>query len=150
MSTGNQQNKTTISSRIKEPVKWFLFDAAGKTLGRISSEIANVLSGKHKPTFTPHADTGDGVIVINAQQIVVTGHKAAQKNYHRYTGYQSGLRTTPYATMLERKPEFIIEHAVKGMMAKTKKGRAQFKRLRVYRGAEHKYTAQQPIAVNGS
>lgn len=127
--------------------KWFVLDAEGKTLGRFASEIAKVLRGKHKPDFTPNSDTGDGIIVINAEKIAVTGSKAAQKNYYHYTGFQSGLREIPYEVMKERKPDYIIFHAVKGMMPKTKLSAAQLKRLRVFKGAEHNLHAQQPVEV---
>lgn len=133
----------------KEPnnLKWFIFNAEGKTLGRFASEIANVLRGKHKVDFTPHADTGDGVIVINADKVLVSGSKEAQKLYRSYSGYMGGLKETPYRTMLEKKPEYIITHAVKGMLPKTKLGRAQMKRLRVYKTEEHNMEAQKPITV---
>lgn len=143
------KRQTTFMKR-KEDVKrsWFLIDATGKTLGHLASEIAKILNGKHKPDFTPHIDTGDGVIVVNAGKITVSGNKEAQKIYTRYTGYMGGLRETPYRTMLERKPEYIITHAVKGMLPKTKLGRAMMKRLRVFAGGEHTQKAQQPIEAN--
>lgn len=124
---------------------WFVLDAAGKTLGRFASEITKILRGKHKPTFTTYIDGGDGVIIINAEKIVVTGNKEAQKEYIHYTGSMSGLRRTPYRTMMARKPAHIIEHAVKAMMPKTRLANAQYKRLRVFAGAEHDMTAQKPI-----
>ena len=136
-----------MAKREDAAVQWFLIDAEGKTLGRLSSEIAKILRGKHKTNFTPHADTGDGVVVINAEKIVVTGAKEAQKVYTRYTGYPGGLRQPPYRRMLERKPTFIIEHAVKGMVPRTKLGRAQMKRLRLFAGKEHTLQAQQPAAI---
>lgn len=124
---------------------WFILDATGKTLGRFASEIAKILRGKHKPTFTSHIDGGDGVIVINATKIKVTGGKEAQKLYRYYTGYMGGLREIPYRTMQARKPEYIIERAVSGMMPKTRLGKQQLKKLRVFAGAEHEHAAQQPI-----
>ena len=127
---------------------WILLDATGKTLGRLTSEITKVLRGKHKPTYTPNMDCGDGVIVINADKIEVTGSKSAQKVYRYYTGSMSGLREIPYRVMKARKPEYIIEHAVKGMMPKSRLGKQQIKKLRVFAGAEHDLTAQQPIHVN--
>lgn len=127
---------------------WFVLDAEGKTLGRFASEVAKVLRGKHKPTFTPSTDGGDGVIIINAGKIVVTGAKEAQKSYVYHTGHVGGQREIPYRVMQARKPEYIIEHAVKGMMPRTKLGRKQMKRLRVYAGPEHEMQAQQPITVN--
>lgn len=127
---------------------WYVLDAAGKTLGRFASEVAKVLRGKHKPDFTSHIDTGDGVIIINANKIKVTGAKEAQKVYRYHTGFVGGLREIPYRTMKARKPEYIIEHAVKGMMPKTRLARHQLKRLRVYAGAEHDQAAQKPVTVN--
>ena len=127
---------------------WFIFDAEGKTLGRFASEVANVLRGKHKPSYTPSTDSGDGVIVINADKIVVTGNKEATKLYRYYTGFIGGLRETTYRTMMDKKPEYIIEHAVKGMVPRNKQGRAQMKRLRIFAGIEHGMEAQQPVKVN--
>ena len=126
---------------------WFLLDASGKTLGRFASEVAKILRGKHKTNFTPNVDTGDGVIIVNADKIQVTGNKEAQKEYIRYTGYIGGLRRTPYRTMKEKQPENIIRHAVKGMMPKTKLGNAQLKKLRIFAGEQHGMQAQKPIAV---
>jgi large subunit ribosomal protein L13 len=127
--------------------RWFILDASGKTLGRFASEVAKILRGKHKADFTPNVDTGDGVIVINAEKIKVTGAKEAQKIYRYYTGYMSGMREVPYRQMLARKPQYIIEHAVKGMMPKTRLARAQLKKLRVCKGQEHDKISQQPIPV---
>ena len=124
---------------------WFVLDASGKTLGRFASEITKILRGKHKPTFTTYIDGGDGVIIINAEKILVTGNKEAQKEYIHYTGYMGGLRRTPYRTMMARKPAHIIEHAVKAMMPKTRLANAQYKRLRVFVGGEHDMAAQKPI-----
>jgi large subunit ribosomal protein L13 len=124
---------------------WFILDATGKTLGRFASEITKILRGKHKPTFTTYIDGGDGVIVINAEKIAVTGNKEAHKEYIHYTGYMNGLRRIPYRTMLARHPQRIIERTVKGMMPKTRLANAQYKRLRVYAGAEHEMAAQKPI-----
>jgi len=133
----------------KEEVKrgCFLFDAEGKTLGRLASEIAKILRGKHRPTFTPHVDTGDRVIVVNVEKVMVTGAKEAQKIYRHYTGHVGGLRETKYQTVKERHPERILQHAVKGMMPKTKLGRAQMKKLRLFVGGEHNMQAQKPIVV---
>ncbi len=140
-----KHNKTRMFNKAETKDTWILLDAAGKTLGRFASEVATILRGKHRPTFTPHADVGDGVVIINAEQIKVTGAKEAQKVYRRYTGFQSGLREVPYRVMMERKPTYIIEHAVKGMMPKTKLGRAQLKRLRIFAGDKHNMEAQKPI-----
>lgn len=140
--------KTFIPKQNEAKLNWFVLDAAGKTLGRLTTEISKILMGKHKPTYTTYLDCGDGVIVINAEQIKVTGSKEAQKLYRYYTGHMSGLREVPYRTMKARKPEYIIEHAVKGMMPKSRLGRAQLKKLRVFAGKEHNLAAQQPIQAN--
>lgn len=140
--------KTFIPSKKDEKLNWIVLDASGKTLGRLSAEIAKILRGKHKPTFTPYMDCGDGVIVINADQVKVTGAKEAQKIYRYYTGSMSGLREIPYRTMMARKPSYIIEHAVKGMMPKSRLGKQQLRKLRVVVGTEHNMAAQQPIHVN--
>ncbi len=123
---------------------WFLVDAAGKTLGRLSSEIASRLRGKHKPVFTPHVDTGDYLVVINAEKIAVTGKKLSDKQYHRFTGYIGNLKTESLGQLLARKPERALEIAVKGMLPKNPLGRAMFRKLKVYKGSEHPHTAQQP------
>ncbi|NUQ12413.1 MAG: 50S ribosomal protein L13 [Gemmatimonadaceae bacterium] len=128
--------------------KWFVVDAEGQVLGRLASEIAKIIRGKHKPVFTPHMDTGDNVIVINAAKVVVTGRKAEQKRYFTHTGYMGHERHTPYAAMLARHPERIIEKAVYGMLPKTTLAREGLRRkLRVYAGAEHPHAAQQPTAL---
>lgn len=124
---------------------WFILDATGKTLGRLASEITKILRGKHKATFTTFIDGGDGVIVINGDKIVVTGNKEATKNYKYHTGYVNGLREVPYRVMMARKPTYIVEHAVKCMMPRTRLANAQLKRLRVFAGAEHNMIAQKPI-----
>lgn len=127
----------------------YLLDASGKVLGRLATEISNILRGKHKPTYTPNVDTGDAVIVINADKVKVTGSKAARKVYTRYTGWIGGLRQVPYREMLKRNPERIIEHAVKGMMpVKSKLARQQLKKLKVFRDEKHNMQAQKPITVN--
>ncbi|SCA64170.1 50S ribosomal protein L13 [Chlamydiales bacterium SCGC AG-110-P3] len=146
--TAPQQNKTPMLKQQEVQPGWFLVDADGKTLGRLSTEIARILRGKHKPTYTPHVDSGDGVIVINADRIVVTGAKAAQKVYRHHTGFPGGLKEIPYRRMLERKPTYIIEHAVKGMIPKTRQGRKQLKRLRIFVGTKHNMQAQVPVAVS--
>lgn len=127
---------------------WFILDAEGKTLGRFASEVTKILRGKHKPDFTTFLDGGDGVIVINADKIQVTGTKEAKKIYRYYTGYMGGLREVPYRTMKARKPEYVIEHAVKGMMPKTRLANAQLKRLRIFSGAQHSMDAQKPVQAN--
>ncbi len=126
---------------------WLLVDASGKTLGRLASEVASRLRGKHKPTYTPHMDMGDYVVVINAKQIRVTGNKLKDKHYYSYSGYPGGMKSTSLSDMLATKPEQAIEIAVKGMLPKNPLGRAMFRKLRVYAGAEHDHAAQQPKTV---
>jgi large subunit ribosomal protein L13 len=124
--------------------KWFLIDAEGKTLGRLCSEIAKILSGKNKPIYTPHVDTGDHVIIINAEKVVLTGKKLDQKLYRYHTGHPGGLKEIKYRDMMQKKPEEVVMHAVKGMLPKNKMGRKMLKKLRVYRGSEHNHEAQKP------
>jgi large subunit ribosomal protein L13 len=129
--------------------RWFLIDADGMVLGRLASEIAKIIRGKHKPIFTPHMDTGDHVIVINASKVRVTGRKAEQKEYFRHTGYMGHERFTPYATMLAKHPERVVEKAVFGMLPKSALGRQKLRlKLKVYAGDQHPHTAQQPTVVN--
>jgi large subunit ribosomal protein L13 len=123
---------------------WIVLDASGKVLGRLASEVARRLRGKHKAEFTPHVDTGDYVIVINADKVQVTGKKERDKFYHRYSGYQSGLKSTSVRDMRSKFPERLIEIAVKGMLPKTPLGRQMFRKLKVYRGATHRHVSQQP------
>ena len=144
----HKRAKTFIPKQDADKLNWFVLDASGKTLGRLASEIAKILMGKHKPTFTEHMDCGDGVIVINAEKVHVTGNKSAQKIYRYYTGESmSGLREIPYRTMMARKPTFPIETAVTKMMPKSRLGKQQIKKLRVFAGEEHNLAAQQPIQV---
>lgn len=124
--------------------KWYVVDAEGQTLGRLAAEIARVLRGKNKPQYTPHVDTGDFVVVINADRVGVTGRKAEQKVYRRHTGYPGGLREMSYEVMMERKPTEILRKAVKGMMPRTRLGRQQFRKLKIYAGPEHPHAAQTP------
>lgn len=124
--------------------KWYVVDAAGQTLGRLASEVAAILRGKHKPQFTPHVDTGDFVIVINASQIVLTGKKLQDKKYYRHSGYPGGLKVTTAQEMLNKRPERMIELAVHGMLPKTRLGEKMKKKLKVYAGSEHPHQAQQP------
>lgn len=126
---------------------WYLVDATDKTLGRLSTEIARRLRGKHKPEFTPHVDTGDYIVVINAEKVRVTGNKSQDKKYHRYSGYQSGLTTHTFEELIEKAPQRVIEFAVKGMLPKGPLGREIFKKLKVYAGTEHPHKAQQPITL---
>lgn len=124
--------------------KWYVVDAEGKVLGRLASVVASRLRGKHNPLFTPHADTGDHIIVINAEKVVLTGRKMDQKRYYRHSGYMGGLTETPIREMLDKKPESVIRFAVKGMLPKNRLGRKLFKKLKVYAGGEHPHAAQQP------
>ena len=135
----------TFSAK-NETVKrdWYIVDASGKTLGRLSTEIARRLRGKHKPEYTPHVDTGDYIVVINAGKVAVTGNKLTDKMYHWHTGYIGNMKHTSLGKMLQEHPERAIEIAVKGMLPKNPLGRAMFKKLKVYGGAEHKHSAQQP------
>jgi large subunit ribosomal protein L13 len=124
--------------------KWYVVDAAGKTLGRLSSEVASVLRGKHKPTYTPHVDTGDHVIILNASKIELTGKKMSDKLYHRHTGHPGGLRTRTAQEMRDTRPEKMLELAIKGMLPKNSLGRKMAKKLHVYAGNEHPHQAQNP------
>jgi large subunit ribosomal protein L13 len=127
---------------------WYVVDASGKTLGRLASEIASRLRGKHKPEYTPHVDTGDYIIVVNASNIVVTGNKGEQKMYWSHTGYTGGIKGINFNKLIVKAPEQVIEKAVKGMLPKGPLGYAMFSKLKVYGGAEHPHTAQQPLALN--
>ena len=126
--------------------EWHVVDATGKTLGKLASQVAGLLMGKHKPIYSPHLDTGDYVIVINAAKIKVTGKKAEQKIYYRHSGYPGGLRSPAFREILNGKPEYIFEHAVKGMLPHNNLGRAMFKKLRVYPGNKHPHQAQAKLA----
>ncbi|UCB55446.1 MAG: 50S ribosomal protein L13 [Thiotrichales bacterium] len=123
---------------------WFLIDADGKTLGRLASEIARRLRGKHKAVYTPHVDTGDYIVVINAEKVKVTGNKAKDKIYYNHSGYMGGLKQINFEDLIQKAPERVIETAVKGMLPKNPLGRAMFRKLKVYAGAQHKHAAQQP------
>lgn len=125
---------------------WYVLDAEGKTLGAVATEAATLLRGKHKPTFAPHADCGDNVIVINAEKVVLTGNKLDQKMYYHHTGYIGNLKEVKYSDLMKTKPEFVITKAVKGMLPSTTLGRKALTRLRVYKGAEHPHAAQNPVA----
>jgi large subunit ribosomal protein L13 len=136
--------KSYIAKPAEVQRKWYVVDAEGKTLGRLASEIATVLRGKNKPTFTPHVDCGDNVIVVNAEKVAVTGKKLKEKIYVTYSGFPGGKKEITLAEMLAKKPEEVIKHAVKGMLPKGKLGRQMFKKLHVYAGPEHKHEAQKP------
>lgn len=127
--------------------EWLLVDATDIVLGRLASQVAQLLKGKHKPRYTPHVDTGDFVVVVNASRIRLTGDKMVSKSTYRYSGYPGGLKKMPIATMLERRPERVIEQAVKGMLPKNTLGRAMSKKLKVYAGPEHPHQAQQPREI---
>ena len=136
--------KTFMASPATIDRKWYVVDAEGKTLGRLASEVAKVLRGKNKPTFTPHIDTGDYVIVVNAEKIKVTGKKLDQKIYYHHSDYVGGMKETTLKEMKEKKPEYVITHAVKGMLPKGPLGREMYTKLHVYAGAEHPHAAQKP------
>ena len=123
---------------------WFLIDADGKTLGRLATEVARRLRGKHKAVYTPHVDTGDYIVVINAEKVKVTGNKAKDKMYYNHSGYMGGLKEINFEDLIQKAPERVIESAVKGMLPKNPLGRAMYRKLKVYAGKEHKHTAQQP------
>ncbi|KKO49594.1 50S ribosomal protein L13 [Arsukibacterium sp. MJ3] len=123
---------------------WYVVDANGKTLGRIATQIAARLRGKHKPEYTPHVDTGDYIIVINAEKVTVTGNKAKNKIYYSHTGFPGGIKEISFEKLIAKKPEMVLETAVKGMLPKGPLGRAMFRKLKVYAGAEHQHAAQQP------
>ncbi len=125
--------------------KWYVVDAAGKRVGRLATEIATILRGKHKPEYTPHVDTGDFVIVINAEKVVFTGNKLEQKFYYRHSGYPGGLKSVKAADMLIRHPERVMEKAIRGMLPHTRLGDDQYRKLKVYAGSEHPHDAQQPV-----
>lgn len=127
---------------------WYVVDAAGKTLGRLATEIATRLRGKHKPEYTPHVDTGDYIVVINAEQVAVTGNKAKDKIYYSHSGYPGGLKSLSFEKLQAKKPEMIIESAVKGMLPRGPLGRAMFRKLKVYAGSEHQHAAQQPKTLD--
>ena len=138
----------TFSAKPAEVTRqWFIIDAADKTLGRLSTEIAHRLRGKHKPEYTPHVDTGDYIVVINAEKVRVTGNKLNDKMYYRHTGYIGNLKSTNLKDLLNTHPERVIESAVKGMLPKNPLGRAMFKNLKVYAGSEHKHHSQQPESL---
>lgn len=137
--------RTTFMAKASEVErKWLLIDAEGKTLGRLTSEVASLLRGKHKPTFTPHVDCGDHVIIINAEKIHLTGNKLNDKIYYRHSGHPGGLKSQTAKELLAKRPERMLELAIKGMLPKGSLGRQQFNKLHVYAGTEHKHEAQKP------
>lgn len=141
MRTYNARNETATHG-------WYVVDASGKTLGRLASEVAKRLRGKHKPEYTPHVDTGDYIIIINANQVKVTGNKSKDKIYYSHSGYPGGLKEITFEKLLAKKPERVIEIAVKGMLPKNPLGRAMYRKLKVFAGSKHPHEAQQPQPLN--
>jgi large subunit ribosomal protein L13 len=139
--------KTYVATPDTRERNWVIVDANGQTLGRLATQIADALRGKRKPEYTPHIDTGDFVVVVNAEKISVTGNKRADKLYHRHSGYPGGLKTRTLEEMLARRPEEVIRLAVKGMMPRNRLARKQLTKLKVYAGAEHPHTAQKPLTM---
>ena len=138
----------TFSAKSSDVVHdWYVVDASGKTLGHLASQIAHRLRGKHKPEYTPHVDTGDYIVVLNAKEVHVTGQKRSQKTYHRHTGYPGGLKSISFEKMQESAPEKIIQLAVKGMLPRNPLGRSMFRKLKVYSGADHPHAAQKPVEL---
>ena len=136
--------KTFVATPENRERDWVVVDATGQTLGRLATQIATALRGKHKPEYTPHCDVGDFVVVINAEKIAVTGKKREEKLYHRYSGYPGGLRSRTFAEMIERRPEEPLRLAVKGMLPRNRIARAQLRKLKIYAGPDHPHAAQQP------
>lgn len=136
--------KTFVAKAETVQRDWYVIDAEGKTLGRLATEIARRLRGKHKAEYTPHVDTGDYIVIVNAEKVTVTGNKAKDKMYHAHSGYPGGLKSISFEKLQAKKPEMIIEAAVKGMLPRGPLGRAMFRKLKVYAGSEHKHAAQQP------
>ena len=141
-------NKTFVAKPDEVKRDWYIVDADGKTLGRLATEIAARLRGKHKPEYTPHVDTGDYIVVVNAEKIGVTGNKRTDKMYNHHTGYIGNLKSISFEKLIDKAPERVIEKAVKGMMPKGPLGRAMMKKLKVYAGTEHPHTAQQPQTLD--
>ncbi len=138
----------TVSTRPQDVERaWFVIDAESQTLGRLATEVARRLRGKHKAAYTPHVDTGDYIVVVNAEKVRVTGNKAVAKTYYRHTGYPGGIKATRFEDMIEKHPERVIEKAVKGMLPRNPLGRAAFRKLKVYAGPDHPHSAQQPRSL---
>lgn len=140
--------KTISANKANVTKAWLLVDAEGETLGRLASKVANLLRGKHKPSFTPHVDCGDNVVIINAEKVTLSGNKWSEKTYVRYTGYPGGQRFTTANELLEKNPAGIVERAIKGMLPKNRLGAELFRNLKVYAGSEHGQEAQKPTVVN--
>ena len=139
--------KTYVATPATRERNWLVVDANGKTLGRLATEIANVLRGKRKPQYTPHCDVGDFVIVVNAEKVSVTGNKRTEKRYYRHSGYPGGLRSRSFEEMIERRPEEVLRLAVKGMLPRNRLGRQQLRKLKIYAGPDHPHQAQQPAPL---
>jgi large subunit ribosomal protein L13 len=139
--------KSYMARKMEVPRDWYVVDAQGKVLGRLATRVAMILRGKNKASFTPHADAGDFVVVVNAAQVRLTGRKLDQKCYYRHSGYPGGLKTTTARQLLQRKPEEILRHAVRGMLPKNSLGRSLLKKLKIYAGGEHPHQAQQPVSL---
>jgi large subunit ribosomal protein L13 len=139
--------KTYVANSADRERNWVLVDASGQTLGRLATQIADVLRGKRKPVYTPHVDTGDFVVVVNCEKVAVTGNKRAEKRYYRHSGYPGGIRSRTLEEQLQRRPEEVIRHAVKGMIPRTRLGRKQLTKLKIYAGPEHPHAAQQPTPM---
>ncbi len=142
--------KTYVATPLTRERNWLVVDAEGRTLGRLSTQIAIALRGKTKPEYTPHVDTGDFVVVVNAEKVSVTGNKRADKRYYRHTGYPGGIKERTLEEMLRRRPEEVIRHAVKGMLPRNRLGRAQLRKLKVYAGPDHPHAAQKPESMEVS
>ena len=139
----------TIFLKQKDIVrKWYLIDADGKVLGRLATKVATILRGKHKPTYTPHMDVGDSVIIVNAEKIKVTGKKRKEKMYYRHSGYPGGLKTVTFEKIVQKKPIFPLEHAIRGMLPKNSLGRKMFKNVKIYVGSEHPHSSQKPEKID--
>jgi large subunit ribosomal protein L13 len=139
--------KTFVATPANRERNWLVVDATGKTLGRLATEIANVLRGKRKPEYTPHCDVGDFVIVVNAEKVSVTGNKRQEKRYYRHSGFPGGLRSRTFEEMIARRPEEVLRLAVKGMLPRNRLGRQQLRKLKIYAGPEHPHQAQQPAPL---
>ena len=142
--------KTFVATPANRERNWLVVDATGKTLGRLATEIANVLRGKRKPEYTPHCDVGDFVIVVNAEKVSVTGNKRQEKRYYRHSGYPGGLRSRSFEEMIERRPEEVLRLAVKGMLPRNRLGRQQLRKLKIYAGPDHPHEAQKPAPLEVS
>ncbi len=142
-----QERMTRFIKSEDANAKWFIVDAKDQILGRLASQVARIIRGKNKPIFTPNTDTGDFVIIVNAEQVKIADKREQMKQYHHYSGYPGGLKTRSYREMMEKKPEFVIQSAVSGMLPKTKLGKKLIKKLKVYKGVEHPHVAQKPELI---